>query len=93
MMKGKTSISDIIQKLSFGFHRYGVFVFFVVVVALLIVGIVILNGVITRTDDADGYTSEVNSITFDQATIDKVRQLNDCANDNMSIENGRLLPF
>ena len=94
-MKNTISLSDIGSKLGAFFHRYGVFIFFLVVASGLITAIFLLNVVITRTDEADGYVSDVNNISFDKETIDKIRALRSSDQETAKIDDatGRILPF
>ena len=94
-MKNNISLSDISTKLGAFFHRYGVFVFFLVVASGLITAIILLNVVITKTDEADGYVSDVNNISFDKETIDKIRALRSSDQETAKVQDtaGRILPF
>lgn len=94
-MKNTISFSDIGSKLGAFFQRYGVFVFFLVIASGLITAIILLNVVITKTDEADGYVSDVNNISFDKETIDKIRALRSSDQQTTQIEGstGRVLPF
>jgi len=94
-MKNNISLSDIGSKLSAFLQRYGVFVFFLIVAGGLISAIFLLNIVITRTDEADGYVSDVNNISFDKETIDKIRALRSSDQQTAKVEDatGRILPF
>lgn len=94
-MKNNISLSNIGSTLGVFFHRYGVFVFFLIVAGGLITAIIILNFVITKTDDADGYVSDVNNISFDKDTINKIRALRtgDQETSKVDVGSGRDLPF
>lgn len=76
------------------FSRYGLISFFVVIFTGLIIAVILLNNVITKTGDAGDYVSTANTITFDEDTIKKVESL-PSSNQNTDRVNtsGRLLPF
>ena len=86
-----TSIGSIIAKV---FHRYGLIMFFVFIALGLVIGLLMLNRVIAQTDQPDGYVSSVNSITFDESTIEKVNGLKQSSEQtDRIVPNGRSLPF
>lgn len=89
------SLTTIGSKLGVFFHRYGVFVFFLVIASGLITALILLNVVISKTDDPEGYVSDVNNITFDKQTIEKVEALRRSDQETKKIDSSgaRLLPF
>jgi len=89
------SLTAIGSKLGVFFHRYGVFVFFLVIASGLITALILLNVVISKTDDADGYVSNVNNISFDKQTIKKIEALRTSDQETKKIDSSgtRLLPF
>ena len=90
-----SSLKAIGPKLGTFFHRYGLLVFFLSIAVGLIVCVFLLNAVIAQTDNPDGYVSDVNDISFDTQTINKVRDLRSGDQDTKKINtgDGRLLPF
>lgn len=89
------SLTAISARLGTFFHRYGVFVFFLVIASGLITALILLNVVITKTDDAEGYVSNVNNLSFDKETIEKIKELRTSDQETKKIDTGtgRLLPF
>lgn len=89
------SLTAIGSKLGIFFHRYGLFVFFLVIAGGLITALILLNVVIAKTDDPDGYVSNVNNITFDKQTIEKTQALRTSDQETKKINSSgdRLLPF
>lgn len=87
-----TSLSGVGIKFNQFLHRFGFIVIFIVVAIGLVASIFLLNNVIIRADQANGYVSEINTYTFDQATIDKLENFSD----NDTVDTGgrsRLTPF
>lgn len=87
-----SSLSGIGTKFNQLVHRFGLIVIFIIVATGLAASILLLNSVIIRTDQANGYVSTINTITFDQATMDKLKNLSQ----DDKIETGdrsRLTPF
>lgn len=87
-----TSLSGIGTKFNQLVHRFGFIVIFLIVALGLAASILLLNSVILRTDQADGYVSNINTITFDQATIDKLKTVSQDEKIDTS-DNDRLTPF
>lgn len=76
------------------FHRFGLIVIFVIISIGLIIAIILLNGVIAQTDQADGYVSQSNNVMFDEATLKKIEELKVDGEKTEQVElKGRLLPF
>lgn len=75
-------------------HRYHVVLFVVVVVGGLVIMVFYLNTILIQSGQSDGYTSTSNNATFDQATIDRIKELR-TANENQSQLDfsGRSNPF
>lgn len=90
-----SSFKELGLKLASFLHRYGLLVFFLLIAAGLITCILLLNNVITQTDNPNGYVSDVNDVRFDTETINKLRELRSGNEDTKSIDtgDGRLLPF
>lgn len=75
-------------------HRFGLVMIFVIISIGLIIAVILLNAVIVQTDQANGYTSESNNVTFDEATLKKIEELKVDGEKTERVEmNGRLLPF
>lgn len=90
-----SSFKDIGLKFTTFLHRYGLLVFFLLIAAGLITCVLLLNNVIAQTDNPNGYVSDVNDVSFDTQTINKVRDLRsgDEATKKVDAGDGRLLPF
>jgi hypothetical protein len=58
-----------------GFQKYSVTIFFVVLTGGLAAAVLILNSTLSEASDTSGYTSSLDATTFDQTTIDRVKQL------------------
>lgn len=87
-----TSLSGIGAKFNQLVHRFGLVVIFIILALGLAASIFLLNNVIIRVDQPDGYVSNINTITFDQATIDKLKNLSQDDKINTS-NHDRLTPF
>lgn len=55
--------------------RYHLTIFIVVLVGGLSTAVLILNSTIQQSSDITGYTSIANGSSFDQVTIDRLKQL------------------
>jgi len=86
------SLSGIGTKFNQLVHRYGFIVIFIIVASGLAASILLLNSVILRTEQADGYVSGINTISFDQATIDKLKNVSQDEKIDTSKQD-RLTPF
>lgn len=76
-------------------ERFHIVIFVITITSGLGVIILLLNNVITTSSESGGYTSTSNNATFDQATIDRIKQLKtrDEASDQLDLSNGRTNPF
>ena len=75
-------------------HRYHVILFVVLVVGGLVVMVFYLNGILVQSSQSDGYTSTSNNATFDQATIDRIKQLRTINENQSQLDfSGRSNPF
>lgn len=88
-----TSIKKNITKL---LHRYHFILFVIVVMGGLSGAIFLLNNVLVVSDDAGGYTSQLNKESFDTETIEKLKELraSDEQTAKLDFQNGkRIDPF
>lgn len=93
-MKSDISIDAIKQRLTHVLGRYHFLLFFIVLSAGIGAAILFLNSAIAKSDEANGYTSNVNTINFDTQTIDRIRKLKSQEQATDQIEsNGRTNPF
>jgi len=75
-------------------YRFGLLAIFIIIVIGLVVGIIMLNAVIARTDQSNGYQPTTTTVTFDEATVQKIENLKAKGEKTDRIEaSGRLLPF
>lgn len=76
-------------------HRYHVILFVIFIVGGLIIVVFILNGIILKSSNPDGYTATSNNSTFDQATIDRIKQLRTSGENDepLDLSKGRTNPF
>ena len=56
-------------------HRFHLVIFVVIILGGLAVIILLLNNIVVRSGQSDGYTSDTSNGTFDQATIQKIEEL------------------
>ncbi len=77
-----------------GFKRYNLTIFIVVLVTGLSTAVIMLNDTLQKASDTSGYTSTLDSTTFDQATIDRVKQLHTSSETvDTSLPTTRINPF
>jgi hypothetical protein len=76
-------------------HRFHVTIFVLVVFGGLALVVFMLNNVIVLSTDSAGYTPETPSAEFDQATIDRIEELQtrDQSNGGLQLPPGRTNPF
>lgn len=90
------SITSIKKVLSTFLHRYNLVLFVVIVVGGLSGAIFLLNSVLITSDNTNGYTSQINKISFDADTIEKLKKLKTSgeATNKLNLSNGqRINPF
>lgn len=87
------SVGDLQKKVATFFGRYHFIIFFVFLISSLGAAILIINSTVL-SEQNDGYTSNINSTGFDQATINKLRDLRNPNEETKKIEtSGRYNPF
>ena len=88
------SLSNIGTLLGHQLHRFGLFAIFLIIAVGLMISIFMLNSVIARTDQANGYEPLTTTITFDESTVQKIESLKAEGEDTDRVQtSGRLLPF
>lgn len=94
-MNFNLSLTSIKKALITFLHRFHVVLFVVIVLGGTAMVIFILNGIVIRSSESDGYTSNTNNTTFDQATIQRIEELKtrDQTDDSASLPSGRTNPF
>ncbi|HEY0965183.1 MAG TPA: hypothetical protein VGE13_01760 [Candidatus Saccharimonadales bacterium] len=85
-----TSLSGLSTVLSRVFHRFGFIALFLIVATGLMISVLLLVGVIAKTDNPGDYAPDTSATTFDQATMDKIEGLSQKSTVDTG---GRLLPF
>lgn len=93
-MKSK-SLSSVFKSLITTFQKYSVTIFIVVLTSGLVIAVLMLNSTLQKASDTTGYTPSLDPTTFDQATIDRVKQLHtsDEPPKASSPSTGRINPF
>ncbi len=76
-------------------RRYHVVVFVVFALGSLAIAIFSLGQVISLSDKANGYVSNQNNTSFDQATIERLRGLKNSSEstEKLNFPDGRVNPF
>lgn len=75
-------------------HRFHVVLFVIIVVGGSAVVVFMLNRVVVRSGESDGYTPNTNNATFDQATIKRIEELKTRdQNAPNTLPGGRINPF
>jgi hypothetical protein len=75
-------------------HRYHIILFAVIILGGLAVIVFYLNNVLILSGQSDGYTSQSNNSSFDQTTIERIKQLRTTSEtDNQLDLSGRSNPF
>ncbi len=89
------SLLSIRRSIAHFIGRYHVVLFIVVIVGGLSIDILQLNGVIVHSSDAGGYAPKSSNATFDQVTIDRIKQLKtrNEAGAQLDLSKGRTNPF
>lgn len=93
-MKSDISLDSIKTFFARAIGRYHFIIFFLFIAIGAGAAVLLLNNAIAKSDDQNGYTSNVNTINFDTQTIERVRKLKsqDQATDRIE-SNGRINPF
>lgn len=87
-----TTIKNMITRFLARFH---VVIFVVTIIGSLAGVVLLLNNVIITSSESGDYTPNSSSAVFDQATIDRVKQLKtrDEAGNQLDLSHGRINPF
>lgn len=93
-MKNK-DISTLVGPIVDAFQRYSLTIFIVVLTSGLGVAVLMLSATVQQASDSTGYTSNTTSSSFDQTTIDRVKQLHTSTEftSNVALPSGRINPF
>lgn len=94
-MKTNLSITVILSAIKHFFQRFHVVLFVIFVLGSSSLAILTLQKVIGTSDEANGYQSNANSTSFDQDTIDRLRQLKSDGqtSDKLDLSQTRINPF
>ena len=57
-------------------HRFHIVLFVIIILGGLAMVILLLNDVVIRSGQSDGYTPDNSNTSFDQSTIKKIQELN-----------------
>lgn len=89
------SLTSIKKTFSRLLRRFHVVIFVVTILGSLAIVILLLNKIIVTSTDSAGYTSDTNNTAFDQATIDRIKQLKttDQSSGQLDFSQGRTNPF
>lgn len=75
-------------------HRFHVVLFVIIVLGGSAVVIFMLNGIIARSSESDGYTSNTNNANFDETTMKRIEELKTRdQNSTTGFPDGRINPF
>lgn len=76
-------------------HRYHFILFIITIAGSLVIVIFLLNNIIVTSSSSNGYTSPSDSASFDQSTIDRIKQLKTSAENDgqLAPTQGRTNPF
>jgi len=90
-----TNLTTAFGPLIRAFQRYNLTIFIVVLVSGLATAVLMLNATLIQSSDTTGYKSPVDITSFDQATIDRVKQLHtsDESSTGFTLPAGRINPF
>ena len=89
------SMASVRRSIAQFLERFHVIIFVIAITGGLGAVVLLLNSVITSSSESGGYTASSNSASFDQATIDRVKQLKtrDEASSQLDLSKGRTNPF
>lgn len=75
--------------------RFHIIIFVITILGGLVVVILFLNNIIITSTDSSDYTPASNNASFDQTTIDRIKQLKtrDETGDQLNLPPGRTNPF
>jgi hypothetical protein len=97
MKNVKISISPAAIKQAFlrFMHRFHVVIFVIVVLGGVAASVLILNGIVVKSNDPNGATSSTNNADFNQDTIKRIDELKtrDQSGDTLDLSKGRTNPF
>lgn len=89
------SVKTVFIAIAQGFKRYNLTIFIIVLAGGLGTAVIMLNNTLQKSSDTSGYTSSLDITSFDQSTIDRVKQLHTSSefDSNTPLPSGRINPF
>ncbi len=93
-MKNK-DVSAVFAPIATAFRRYNLTIFIVVLVTGLATAVLMLNSTLQQASNTSNYSSNLDITTFDQTTINRVKQLHtsDDHTTTFTLPPGRINPF
>jgi len=94
-MNKDVSFKSIIEGLAEVFKRYNLTIFMIVLAVGLGTAVLLLNNTLQKSSDTSGYSSSLDITSFDQTTIDKIKQLHTSTEftGGVTLPAGRINPF
>jgi hypothetical protein len=93
-INGSISLQIIKKQINRFLHRFHLVLFVIIVIGGSAVVVFMLNRVVVRSGENDGYTSNTNNANFDQATIKRIEELKTRdENAPNTLPKGRINPF
>lgn len=94
-MKKEVKLSTILAPLTNAFKRYNLTIFIVALVGCLSAAVLMLSSALQKSSDTSNYTPTTDSSSFDQITINRVKQLHSSSepSTNYDLPPGRTNPF
>jgi hypothetical protein len=74
-------------------HRFHVIIFVITIIGGLTIVVFFLNSTLILSSESDGYTSPSENASFDQTTIDRIKQLRTGGSESQLDLSGRSNPF
>jgi len=94
-MKKDIKLSALLASITTKFKKYSLTMFIVVLVGGLASAVLMLNSALQKASDTSGYTPVTDSSSFDQVTINRVKQLHSSSEQatDYTPPAGRINPF
>jgi hypothetical protein len=91
-----SDVSSLFKPIVRIFQKYNLTIFIVVLTSGLVAAVLFLNGVLQQSSDTSNYKSSTSLTSFDQVTINRVKQLHTSSNPSAAdtaLPAGRVNPF
>lgn len=94
-MNKEVSLKAIIEGIASTFKKYNLTIFIIVLAGGLGTAVILLNNTLKKSSDTSGYSSNLDITSFDQATIDRIKQLHTSSEftGDVALPTGRINPF